>query len=57
MAAPTQEMGVDATPAAAAEPESNLLEPSYEVQVQLSDLHQDTDHPLASVASFDELGL
>ncbi|KXJ90930.1 P-loop containing nucleoside triphosphate hydrolase protein [Microdochium bolleyi] len=55
MAAPTQEMGVDAPTAAA--PETNLQESSYEVQVQLSDLHQDTDHPLASVASFDELGL
>lgn len=55
MAAPTQEMGVEA-PATEA-PETNLQESSYEVQVQLSDLHQDTDHPLASVASFDELGL
>lgn len=36
---------------------SNLQESQYEVQVQLSDLQQDTDHPLASIASFDELGL
>ncbi|KAI1401696.1 P-loop containing nucleoside triphosphate hydrolase protein [Hypoxylon fuscum] len=34
-----------------------LQENSYDVEVQLSNLHQDTDNPLGSVSSFEELGL
>ncbi|KAI6092044.1 DEAD-domain-containing protein [Hypoxylon rubiginosum] len=34
-----------------------LQENSYDVEVQLSDLKQDTDNPLGSVHTFEELGL
>ncbi|KAI1773382.1 DEAD-domain-containing protein [Hypoxylon cercidicola] len=34
-----------------------LQEVSYDVEVQLSDLKQDTDNPLGSVHTFEELGL
>jgi ATP-dependent RNA helicase DDX19/DBP5 len=40
-----------------AAPFSNLQEPEYDVEVQLSDLQKDTEHPLGSAASFAELGL
>ncbi|RYP18119.1 hypothetical protein DL765_004131 [Monosporascus sp. GIB2] len=36
---------------------SMLHEPDYDVEVQLSDLQKDTEHPLGSAASFDQLGL
>ncbi|KAI0394088.1 P-loop containing nucleoside triphosphate hydrolase protein [Xylariaceae sp. FL0594] len=38
-------------------PTSNLQEPSYDVEVQLSDLQRDTEHPLGSAKTFQELGL
>ena len=34
-----------------------LFEPSYEVDVQLSDLQKQSGNPLASIKSFEELGL
>lgn len=37
--------------------ESGIFEPSYEVDVKLSDLQQDTANPLYSIKSFEELGL
>ncbi|KAK4122375.1 DEAD-domain-containing protein [Parathielavia appendiculata] len=38
--------------------QSGLIEPTYEVEVKLSDLQTDTDNPLSSgVSSFEELGL
>ena len=36
---------------------SGLYEPSYEVDVQLSDLQKQSGNPLASIKSFEELGL
>ncbi|KAI1380959.1 DEAD-domain-containing protein [Hypoxylon crocopeplum] len=36
---------------------TGLQESSYDVEVQLSTLQQDTDNPLGSARSFDELGL
>ncbi|KAI0386836.1 DEAD-domain-containing protein [Hypomontagnella monticulosa] len=36
---------------------SNLQENEYDVEVQLSELQQDTDHPLTSAHTFQELGL
>jgi len=47
-AAPAGEVPVDA--------ETGLQESHYEVEVKLSDL-QDTDNPLHSAASFEQLGL
>ncbi|KAI0479622.1 ATP-dependent RNA helicase DBP5 [Xylaria cf. heliscus] len=41
----------------AAAPSSNLQENSYDVEVQLSDLQQDKEHPLGSATTFQELGL
>ncbi|KAI1814191.1 ATP-dependent RNA helicase DBP5 [Poronia punctata] len=38
-------------------PTSNLQEPSYDVEVQLSDLQKDTNNPLGSAKTFQELGL
>ncbi|KAI1435185.1 P-loop containing nucleoside triphosphate hydrolase protein [Xylaria sp. CBS 124048] len=38
-------------------PTSNLQDNIYDVQVQLSDLQKDTDSPLGSVSTFEELGL
>jgi ATP-dependent RNA helicase DDX19/DBP5 len=40
-----------------AAPTSNLQENSYDVEVQLSDLQKDSEHPLGSAATFQELGL
>ncbi|KAI1481173.1 DEAD-domain-containing protein [Daldinia eschscholtzii] len=37
--------------------DSRLQENSYDVEVQLSDLQQDTDNPLGSAHTFEELGL
>ncbi|KAI0137875.1 DEAD-domain-containing protein [Hypoxylon sp. NC0597] len=44
---------------AAAQPkdESRLQENSYDVEVQLSDLQKDTENPLGSAHTFEELGL
>ena len=36
---------------------SGIYEPSYEVDVKLSDLQMDPNDPLFSVTSFEELGL
>ncbi|KAK3178804.1 RNA helicase required for poly(A+) mRNA export [Lepraria neglecta] len=36
---------------------SGIYEPSYEVDVQLSDLQKDSGNPLHSIKSFEELGL
>lgn len=36
---------------------SGIHEPSYEVDVKLSDLQQDVANPLYSIKSFEELGL
>ena len=36
---------------------SGIFEPSYEVDVKLSDLQQDPNNPLNSVTSFEDLGL
>ncbi|KAI1822396.1 P-loop containing nucleoside triphosphate hydrolase protein [Xylaria intraflava] len=43
--------------AEAAPPTSNLQDNSYDVQVKLSDLQKDTESPLGSVSTFEELGL
>ncbi|KAI2606169.1 DEAD-domain-containing protein [Hypoxylon fragiforme] len=40
-----------------AEEASKLLENNYDVEVQLSDIQNNTDNPLGSVHTFDELGL
>ena len=37
--------------------ETRIFEPSYDVDVKLSDLQQDPNNPLNSVKSFEELGL
>ncbi|KAI1344671.1 ATP-dependent RNA helicase DBP5 [Xylariaceae sp. FL0016] len=42
---------------AAVDQGSRLQEPSFDVEVQLSELQKDTEHPLGSAASFEELGL
>ncbi len=34
-----------------------LIESTYDVEVKLSDLQGDSDNPLSSVSSFEELGL
>ena len=34
---------------------SSLQEPEYDVQVELSELQQDTEHPLASATSFEQI--
>ncbi|KAK3501342.1 ATP-dependent RNA helicase dbp-5 [Neurospora crassa] len=39
------------------ESQSNLVKNEYEVEIKLSDLQNDTESPLYSVSSFDELGL
>lgn len=39
------------------EPQSNLIQSSYEVKVKLADLQADPNSPLYSVKSFEELGL
>ncbi|KAI1389639.1 DEAD-domain-containing protein [Hypoxylon trugodes] len=45
-------------PQAGGQPEeSRLQDNSYDVEVQLSDLQQDTDNPLGSAHTFEELGL
>lgn len=44
-------------PVVDAEPVSGLQEPEYDVQVQLSDLQKDTEHPLGSATTFEQLGL
>jgi ATP-dependent RNA helicase DDX19/DBP5 len=49
--------GIDAAQTNGTAPVSNLQEPSYDVEVQLSDLQKDTEHPLGSAHSFQELGL
>lgn len=36
---------------------SGIYEPSYEVDVKLSDLQADPNNPLNSIKSFEELGL
>lgn len=36
---------------------SGLIEPAYDVEVKLADLQADTESPLHSVSSFEELGL
>ena len=36
---------------------SGIYEPSYEVDVQLSDLQKESGNPLHSIKSFEELGL
>ena len=36
---------------------SGIYEPSYEVNVKLSDLQADPNNPLNSIKSFEELGL
>jgi len=36
---------------------SGIYEPSYEVNVKLSDLQEDANNPLYSIASFEDLGL
>ena len=36
---------------------SGIFEPTYEVEVKLSDLQQDPNNPLNSVTSFEDLGL
>lgn len=38
-------------------PATGLLESTYDVEVKLSDLQNDTQNPLYSVSSFEELGL
>lgn len=40
-----------------AQPTSMLQEPEYDVQVELSELQKDTEHPLGSATTFDQLGL
>lgn len=40
-----------------AAPDSNLQENAYDVEVQLSDLQKDTENPLGSATTFQELGL
>ncbi len=40
-----------------AQPPSMLHEPEYDVQVELSDLQKDTENPLGSAVTFDQLGL
>ncbi|KAI0012567.1 DEAD-domain-containing protein [Xylariaceae sp. FL0662B] len=40
-----------------APPESKLQENNYDVEVHLSDLQKDTDNPLGSASTFEELGL
>lgn len=37
--------------------DSRLQESSYDVEVQLSDLQKDTENPLGSAHTFEELGL
>ncbi|ROV98104.1 hypothetical protein VPNG_08600 [Cytospora leucostoma] len=37
--------------------ESNLNEPSYDVEVKISDLNSDTDNPLSSAKTFEDLNL
>ncbi|KAI3322414.1 DEAD-domain-containing protein [Xylariaceae sp. AK1471] len=49
--------GVEAAQTDGAAPTSNLQEPAYDVEVQLSDLQKDTEHPLGSATTFQELGL
>lgn len=36
---------------------SGIYEPSYDVDVKLSDLQEDPNNPLNSIKSFEELGL
>jgi ATP-dependent RNA helicase DDX19/DBP5 len=61
-AAPATEV-TEATEAKAEAPvdaptdQSNLIENEYEVEVKLSDLQNDTESPLYSVQSFEQLGL
>jgi hypothetical protein len=45
------------TDSAAPGPASNLQESGYDVEVQLSDLQEDKEHPLGSATTFQELGL
>ncbi len=56
----------DATPASDAasasapvadEPQGGIIESAYDVEVKLSDLQSDTDSPLYSASSFEELGM
>lgn len=49
--------GAAAAPADGAAPDTNLQENSYDVEVQLSDLQKDTENPLGSATTFEELGL
>lgn len=49
--------GVAAAQTDGAAPDSNLQESSYDVEVQLSDLQKDTESPLGSATTFQELGL
>lgn len=37
--------------------DSNLNEPSYDVEVKISDLNSDTDNPLSSAKTFEDLNL
>ena len=39
----------------AAPPVSSLQEPEYDVQVELSDLQKDTENPLGSASTFDQI--
>ena len=39
------------------EPETGLNESTYEVEVKLSELQNDTNSPLYSAATFEQLGL
>ncbi|KAI8633783.1 ATP-dependent RNA helicase DBP5 [Xylariaceae sp. FL1651] len=48
---------IEAAQTDGAAPGSNLQESSYDVEVQLSDLQKDTEHPLGSATTFQELGL
>lgn len=36
---------------------NNLNEPSYDVEVKVSDLNSDTDNPLSSAKTFEDLNL
>ncbi|KAI1425734.1 ATP-dependent RNA helicase DBP5 [Xylaria sp. FL1777] len=49
--------GVEVAEANGAAPASTLQENSYDVEVQLSDLQKDREHPLGSATTFQELGL
>lgn len=56
-AAPAGDVAANGSKPAAEDDGTGLLESKYEVEVKLSDLQGDSDNPLSSVSSFEELGL